>query len=224
MKTKIPQLPTSPFAPVELLDKDDLNAADRKILADNEAIIEAGRKTFFDVGTALQKIRDYKHGILYKCYGTFDEYCTHRWEFGRSYAHRLMEATEIYEAMLPMGNKSRVKLLPSSERQIRPLIALPSPKKRWAAWEATVIAAGENPIRGRDVEKEVRAIIKSEGLVKPTPRKKRKAKQKSYHIAAEDLMTIQAKLKLLRSKLATVKGKLGIALLIDEIEALLPGQ
>jgi hypothetical protein len=224
MKRKKPTspVPTLNADPLEVDVEKELSPADRKFLADQEKIIEAGRKTFVAVGTALQKIRDHKNGILYKRYGTFDDYCNQRWEFGRVYAHRLMEATDIYNKMLPMGNKSSVKLLPSSERHIRPLVQLRTPKKQWQAWEAAVVAVGDNPIRGLDVEKEVRAIIKNEGLAKPSSSKKPKAKPKSYQLKAADLKTIQKKLTQLRKEIANLEGAPNAASLIEDIEALLP--
>ena len=90
--TAIPTLAASPFVPVEVVDHENLSAADHEFLGKQEKVIEAGQKTFLEVGTALMKIRDYKNGLLCQRYGTFEAYCQERWEFGRAYGHRLISA------------------------------------------------------------------------------------------------------------------------------------
>src|SRR5438067_1878241 len=93
---KIPQLAASPFAATELVDTDNLSAEDKAVLEKEEAIIEAGRKSFLDVAAALVRVRDYRDGILYTArYGSFEAYCRERWEFGPSQAYRLISAAEI---------------------------------------------------------------------------------------------------------------------------------
>lgn len=68
MKTKsvIPKLAVSPFAAAEVIDDQSLSAEDQSFLAKREKMIEAGRKTFLEVGSALLEIRDYRGGLLYK--------------------------------------------------------------------------------------------------------------------------------------------------------------
>ena len=75
-----------------------LGVPQRGRLAELEAIVERGQKTFLEVGRALREIRD---GRLYKKnYSTFEEYCQRRWGMGRSAAYAYMEAEE-YVASLP---------------------------------------------------------------------------------------------------------------------------
>ena len=219
----IPTLATSPFAPMELVDHEDLSAGDREFLGQKEEVIEKGRKTFLEVGSALMEIRDYNDGILYKRYGNFDNYCTQRWEFGRSYAHRLMDAVGIYQKMLPRGDITEKTVMPTTEKQLRALSRLPTPKLQRAAWKAAVEAVGPNPIRTRDVEKEVRALTKSEGLEAPAAPKQRAAKREFYQIAVVDMAKIRIRLRRLRTAVSTLKDQAKIGPLIDEIEALLPG-
>jgi hypothetical protein len=58
-----------------------------------EATIEAGVRTFVDVGLALLEIRDTR---LYRAsYPTFDAYCRERWAFSRVRAHQLIEGAEV---------------------------------------------------------------------------------------------------------------------------------
>jgi hypothetical protein len=218
----IPTLTASPFAQAEIVDHDDLSAGDRDFLGGQEKIIEAGRKTFLEVGTALMEIRDYEGGRLYKRYGTFENYCLERWEFGRSYAKRLMDAVGIYKKMLPRGNITEETLMPTTEKQLRALGRLPNPKLQKTAWRTTVEAVGKNPIRTRDVEKTVQALIKSEGLAPPAARKARKAEAQFYRISAADAANMRRSLEKLRAAVSKIKEQPAIEPLIDEIEALLP--
>jgi len=62
-------------------------------LIELEKIIEAGRQTFVDVGTALAEIRDSR---IYKtAYASFDEYCAKKWNLTRQHAYRLIECAPI---------------------------------------------------------------------------------------------------------------------------------
>jgi hypothetical protein len=68
-----------------------LNAVERQRLARLEDVIERGRKAFIEVGQALLEVRD---GRLYReGHDTFEAYCRERWEFGRSYAYELIDAS-----------------------------------------------------------------------------------------------------------------------------------
>ena len=76
----------------------DSGVPQRGRLAELEAIVERGQKTFLEVGRALREIRD---GRLYKKnYSTFEEYCQRRWGMGRSAAYAYMEAEEYVASCL----------------------------------------------------------------------------------------------------------------------------
>lgn len=67
-----------------------------------EQVIAKGMGTFRAVGQALAKIRDER---LYKAsHKSFEAYCQERWQFGRSYAARLIQAADVPE-VLPNGNR-----------------------------------------------------------------------------------------------------------------------
>jgi hypothetical protein len=75
-----------------------------------EQVIDSGLATFRKVGQALSKIRDDK---LYKSsHKSFEAYCIERWDFGRSYAARLIQAADVPE-VLPSGQQIQ------TERQAR---------------------------------------------------------------------------------------------------------
>ncbi len=71
-------------------------------LAELEVIIEWGLATFIEVGQALLEIRDQK--LYREQHRTFEDYCRQRWGFSRVHAHRLMEAANVAEILLPIGN------------------------------------------------------------------------------------------------------------------------
>ena len=101
---------TTTYEVVKGLSGDELST-----LEQCEQQIKRGLKTFVEVGTALQTIRD---GRLYReQYATFDEYCRERWNMSRIHAHRTIEAAEV-AGMLPVGNTI------TSERQARELAPL----------------------------------------------------------------------------------------------------
>ena len=225
-RAKAPVLEYSPFEAVEVVDAHDLAKEDRAYLQEREKTIDAGRRTFLEVGQALIEIRDYRDGLLYKRYGTFEKYCQERWEFGRSYAFRLMDAAEIYQEMLPRGNTDGevASMLPTTEKQIRSLKKLPTAELRFDAWSRAVQAAGERPVFARDVEREVRKLMADEksapaGKTKP----RRSVAVASYQIDAKELQAIHAQLALLKrwSTKAEDGKKIGRAL--ARIEELLPG-
>lgn len=82
-------------------------------LAECEEVIERGRLTFLEVGSALAAIRD---GRLYQnTHATFEAYCRERWGMSRQHAYRQIAAARR-AALSPMGD------MPSNERQVRRLM------------------------------------------------------------------------------------------------------
>lgn len=92
-----------------------------------EQTIERGRQTFVEVGNALVEIRN---GRLYReSHGTFEDYCLDRWQFSKTQANRLVQASEVAEALAPMG------VIPANERQARELAPLlDEPEQLREAW------------------------------------------------------------------------------------------
>lgn len=96
-----------------------------------EKTIAQGLQTFVEVGEALAEIRDRK---LFRIeHATFDDYLETKWKISRSRASRLIQAAEVVK-LLPTGNR------PTTERQARPLGALP-PEQRAEAWQEAVEAS-----------------------------------------------------------------------------------
>lgn len=127
-----------------------LTAPEAGELAECEAIVERGIETFLEVGTALLKIRD---GRLYRqTFGTFEDYCRVRWGMSRIHAHRMIEAAQVAENVLPIGNTP-----PSSESQLRPLVRLEPEQQREAYKRAVDLAPNGKPT-ARQVEEAAEAV------------------------------------------------------------------
>ena len=114
-----------------------------------ESVIDAGMQTFVHVGNALLEIRDNR--LYRRTHRTFEEYCRERWEFSSSRARRLIDAAEVVENLksVPMGT-----LLPSVERQARPLTSLP-PEQQPAVWQRAV----ETAPNGKITQAHVQAVV-----------------------------------------------------------------
>jgi predicted nuclease with TOPRIM domain len=105
-------------------------------LEECEAIIERGLQTFYEVGSALLRVRDLR---LYRVeYGTFEEYCAERWSISRPRAYQFIDAAEVRSNLSTMVDIEP----PVSERQTRPLARL-SPDQQRQAWQAAVQRAKE---------------------------------------------------------------------------------
>jgi len=118
--------------------------AESKRLIELEKIIEAGRQTFIEVGTALAEIRDSR---LYKAdFSTFDDYCIHKWGFKRAHAHRLIKAASVAIELSPVGDVP-------SERAARELVKVPK-EKRETVIKAVITTAksADRPITAKDIQ------------------------------------------------------------------------
>jgi hypothetical protein len=98
-----------------------LTAPENSDLRRLEAVIEKGKQTFIDIGNALRQIRDQE--LYREKWTTFESYCEDRWEFKKSQAYRLIDASIVQEKLetSPMGDKLLVK----NERQARELAKVP---------------------------------------------------------------------------------------------------
>ena len=115
-------------------------------LTNLETTIDRGLQSFFEVGAALKEIRDSR---LYRAeHGTFEDYCDKRWGFKRAHAYRYIDSATLIEDLSPMGD-----ILPTNERQCRPLTKLPD-CDRQTAWQTVVERAGaeQEPITAKLVQ------------------------------------------------------------------------
>jgi len=121
-------------------------------LCELERIIQKGKDTFVEVGTALSEIRDSR--IYRATFATFEDYCETRWGFSKRHCDRLISAAETVNELGPVGPK------PTSERQARELAKAPKEHRAEAMEKAREIAAEEGkPVAARHVEAAVAEVM-----------------------------------------------------------------
>ena len=141
-----------------------------------DRIVQRGIAAFMEAGGALRKIHD---GKLWRAggYATWEGYCRVVAGISKSYAHRLMQTSEIAHELsksLPIGNDSS-HLNPVFEAQIRPLIQLKEPDKRVEAWKSAVEKAEGGSPTAVEVTEAVFEILNPDGLAeKPESRSERR--------------------------------------------------
>lgn len=107
-----------------------LDDGERARLEQLEAIVEQGLQTFYEVGKALNEIRELK--LYRESHKTFEAYCQEKWGIARRTADRYISAAQVVENLRPMGLKN-----PTKERQVRPLTQLP-PALQVEIWQEAV--------------------------------------------------------------------------------------
>jgi len=117
-------------------------------LRKREKIIRQGQETWRAGATALMEIRDLR---LYRAQGytDFGKYAKEELHMGKSTITRQIAIGEVYKAMAPMG----AKILPTSERQMRPLLKLRKPNQKPCVWGATVAKVWEKAVKDAAVLK-----------------------------------------------------------------------
>ncbi len=82
-------------------------------------------------------------------YGTFEGYCKGEWDFKHSYANYLMQSARTIENL---KSSTMVEVLPTTERQTRPLARL-EPEKQREVWQKAVETAPEGKVTADHVYK-----------------------------------------------------------------------
>ncbi len=96
-------------------------------------------KGFYISGKALAELRDRR---LYRnTHSNFHSYCKERFNFGRQSANYLIAAVKVYENLTTNG----CQILPTSERQVRPITALASEEQNQVWQTAVEKAKGRTP-------------------------------------------------------------------------------
>ena len=96
-----------------------LDIAERARLQELEFIVEHGLQTFYEVGKALEEIREQKQ--YRETHKTFEAYFQEKWGITKRRAYQFIDAAEIMENLCTNVHNSLVK-----EYQIRPLKGLPA--------------------------------------------------------------------------------------------------
>lgn len=132
---------------------------------DRLALERKVERAFYLAGVALAQLRDRK---LYRStHNSFEEYCQDRFGMKRRHPYRLIDAAKVVDNILevcPNGThksgdtNQRLQIVPTSERQARPLTKL-SPAEQREAWDKAVELAGNRVPSGKIVSQVVSEII-----------------------------------------------------------------
>ncbi|AVH63867.1 hypothetical protein [Nostoc sp. 'Peltigera membranacea cyanobiont' N6] len=122
-------------------------------------------RAFFEAGKALTELRDRR---LYRStHKTFEEYCRDRFAHSRQQSNYLIAAAGVYENLTTIGcqnvaneNLTTIgcQILPTSERQVRPMTKL-EPQEQQEVWLRAVEVAGGKVPTGRIVKDVVQRIM-----------------------------------------------------------------
>lgn len=119
--------------------------SDETLLATYVAIVKKGLDTFYEVGTALMQIHSRE---LYKLtHDTFEAFCRAEFDMTRAHAYRLIAATKITDRI---GERHPGGDMPTNEKQVRPLAALPADEQA-DAWQEAVETAPTSKITAEHV-------------------------------------------------------------------------
>ena len=104
-----------------------LSLNERVKLSSLEGQIRDNLQAFVAVGRSLAEIRDDR--LYRETHGTFEGYVRDKWDLGRAYAYRLMDAAEVVDDLVaPLAEASRRRkplrdfaAIPATESQARPM-------------------------------------------------------------------------------------------------------
>jgi hypothetical protein len=112
-------------------------------------------RAVFEAGKALAQLRDRR---LYRStHKTFEEYCKDRFGYSRRQPYLLMDAAVVFDNLLEKCDPLD-QVLPTNERQVRPMTKL-EPQEQQEAWLKAVELAGGKVPTGRIVKDVVQRIM-----------------------------------------------------------------
>ncbi|WP_013325610.1 DNA cytosine methyltransferase [Gloeothece verrucosa] len=136
---------------LEIVSDEYLSADEEKELLRLERVVE---RSFYEAGSALRKIRALR---LYRArFNSFEEYTQERFGFTRRQPYYLIEAANVVDN-LKSECEPLVHILPSSERQVRPLTKLNATEQR-SVWNDAVSRAQGKVPSGRIVTEALEAL------------------------------------------------------------------
>ncbi len=151
---------------VEVVDSSDelelLDPQEAQDLLHLERQVERG---LYQSWKALAEIRERR---LYRSkYKTFEQYCQDRFGYTRAAASYKIAASAVVDNLLTNGlQKSEMDLMPTSERQVRPMVGL-SPSQQAEVWQEAVETAGGKIPSGRIVKDIVQRIREKNPVPNP---------------------------------------------------------
>ncbi|MDF5732605.1 MAG: hypothetical protein PUP92_32575, partial [Rhizonema sp. PD38] len=148
------------IVPVEIITSNELTFEEQRERQYLERVVE---KSFYEAGKALRELRDRK---LYRStHKTFFEYCKDRFGYSsRRLPDLLIEAAAIVNNLSEKCDPLDL-ILPTNERQVRPLTKL-EPDQQWEAWQLSVEKAGGKVPTARIVSDVVQHITERTNVPK----------------------------------------------------------
>lgn len=131
----------------------ELSVAETAELSQFETVIEKNLRGFYEVGTALAKIRDSR--LYRETHDTFQDYCWDRWEISWNYAYKQMASSQVIDNLKSCTIVQR----PTNEAQARPLTQLETPELQQEAWLEAVRTAPDGKVTGDHVYTVVNEMI-----------------------------------------------------------------
>lgn len=144
---------------------DVLSVVERRSLGNLEKVIENGVESFLATGSALKEIRDQR--LYREGHNTFESYLKTKWGFDRSYAHRLIDASDVKKDLLPIGNKIPKAKEINTEWQLRELTDVPEDFLEEVIEKASEIA-GDAPLTAKVLKEAREQVLEPEKLEEPT--------------------------------------------------------
>jgi len=155
-------------------------------LAAVEAVIKANLKQFVEVVLAFKEIKDAK---LYREFGTFENYCREKFDFGRAQGYRLLAAAEVIadlQKLQSVGGKAGQMspngdiLLPQSESQARELARIKPKGKRLEVLKLAAKKAGHSPVNAALIREAAAVIAPLPPKIKPLAPEQVKVELKDF--------------------------------------------
>ena len=134
---------------------DVLNVVERRSLESLEKVIERGVESFLATGSALKEIRDQR--LYREGHKTFEAYVKARWEFDRSRAYQLIDASDLKADLSTIVDKNPKADEVKTEGQLRELASVPTESLAEVIAKAAEIA-GDAPLTAK-VLKEAREQV-----------------------------------------------------------------
>lgn len=130
-------------------------------------------RAFYEAGKALMELRDKR---LYRStHRTFEEYCRDRFGHSRQKSNYLIAAAGVFDNLTTNGCQNSsiedlttigLQILPTTERQVRPLAKL-EPEQQCSVWQQAVEEAGGKMPSGRIVQDIVQRIMQRTKMPNP---------------------------------------------------------
>jgi hypothetical protein len=141
--------------------KNEITKLETDRLADLEVVINRGKKSFIEVGNALEEIRDER---LYRVdYATFDEYCKEKWGWTARRSNQLIDSADAaMGTIVPIQNEGQARELAKVE-----------PERREDVLDA-VVSSGK-PVTAKAIKNAATVVIldavRLDSLKNPIPEK-----------------------------------------------------